>query len=352
MKVLLINQLITDYRLPIFNLLGEKVDLTVAHSGKVRIEKGINFKQLIIPKKNIGPFIVSSTNLHKLCEQYDVIISDGNIRYIDRNFLMLNPFKSYKWINWGIGVSASYDKQFDQDTKFDFIRNLIFKRADAQVFYTDYPVQKYVKAGFDPESLFVANNTTFISFDTNKSYQKYKLLFVGTLYKQKKIYELLNAYLQYSKTNANSLPLDIIGNGDEYDNIKNWIAENKLETKITLHGAIFDQEVLQKYFREAFACISPGQAGLSVLTSMGYGTPFITKKDAITGGEIFNISHNNTGVVYENSSELVNILKDIDQKPEKYIQMGQNAREFYLQYRKPEQMVEGLFDACLFVNKD
>jgi len=38
----------------------------------------------------------------------------------------------------GIGVSASYNKQFDKDTTFDFLRHFVFKKADANIFYSDY----------------------------------------------------------------------------------------------------------------------------------------------------------------------------------------------------------------------
>jgi glycosyltransferase involved in cell wall biosynthesis len=349
MRVLLLNPLIPDYRIIIFNLLAKKVDLTIAHSGKLRKEQNLQFQQKILPLKHLGSFSFYMINLHKLCKQYDIVISEGNIRYLDRNILILNPFRKYKWINWGIGVSASYNKLFDQDKKFDAIRHLIFKRANAQIFYSEYPVQKYIDAGFNPDSLFVANNTTYVNFSVYPKYAKHKNLFVGTLYKQKKIYELLEAYLSYSKLSKNCLPLEIIGNGDEFENIKNWINEKNLQTKIILHGAIFDHQILEKHFREAIACISPGQAGLSVLTSMGYGTPFITQKEAITGGEIFNIKNGHNGILYNDHDELKDILLDIENNPEKYIKMGENARDYYLQHRLPGQMVENIFRACKYV---
>ncbi len=353
MKVLLLNPLIPDYRIYIFNLLGERIDLTVAHSGKLRVDENLNFKQKILPLRKMGPFFLYPINLHKVCKNYDIVISEGNIRYIDRNILILNPFRKYKWINWGIGVSASYQKTFDHDKRFDLIRYFIFKRANAQIFYSDYPINKYIQAGFNPKSLFVANNTTYINYDENKIFKKYKILFVGTLYKQKRIFELLEAYKQYLNLNLNSncLPLEIIGDGDEYENISKWIRTNGLKEKVILHGAIYDHNILEKHFREAYACISPGQAGLSVLASMGYGTPFITKKDAITGGEIFNIKNGVNGIIYSNDKDLVDILKDISTNPSKYEMMGKRAREHYLNYRKPEQMVQAFIDACNYVIK-
>lgn len=349
MKILLINPLIPDYRVPIFNIIGSKFDLTVLHSGTIINE--YLFKQQYFELKKIGPFFWSSINLNKLCKQYDIIISEANIRYLDRNLMILNPFRKYKWISWGIGVSASYDKKIGESTYFDFFRFKIFKKSNALIFYSNFPVNRYLKAGFNRETLFVANNTVEVKYNNEIEYDKKHLLFVGTLYKQKKIYNLLKAYKEYYLISNRPLFLHIIGSGPEKENIEEFILNNNLQNYIFLHGAIYDQKILEKYFRTSLACISPGQAGLSVLTSMGYGTPYITKSDAVTGGEIFNIKNEINGIIYEDDSDLLKILIDIENNERKYIDFGKKARDFYLNYRTPNQMANSIIDACNFVNK-
>ncbi len=344
-KVLIINPRIPEYRVPIFNLLGAQYDLSILHSGKEVLGGQNKFKQILVSLKKMGPFYLLKTNIHKICKNYDVVISEASLRYPDRILLAFNKIRKYKWIYWGIGVSASYNKRFDQDKKYDFIRNFIFKHADCNIFYTDYPIPKYVAAGFDKASLFVANNTTAVSYNEDVEYKKDSLLFIGTLYKQKKIYELLEAYKAASKKLKQNLLLNIVGDGDEYGNIQQWIKDNGFEGTINLVGPLFDQEKLEPYFRKAFVCISPGQAGLSVLTSMGCGTPFVTRKDAITGGEIFNIENNKNGVIYETDSELEDIIVDISQNGFRYIDMGIKARQYYISNRLPDQMVSGFVDA-------
>lgn len=350
-KVLVIYPQLFRYRIPIFNLIAEKYDLTVLHSGKEIREDTDKINQIIVPIKKIGPFSYYTLNLHKICNKYDVIISEGATRYLDRNLLILNRFRSYKWINWGIGVSASYNKKFDENKKFDFVRHFIYKMSDASIFYSDYPISKYLSAGFDKSSLFIANNTTAVSYNENIEYEKNSILFIGTLYRAKKIYDLLEAYKEASSELKNIVPLNIIGDGDEYNNIKQWINDNGFEKCIKLVGPLFDQEKLEAYFRRAYACISPGQAGLSVLTSMGYGTPFVTQRDAITGGEIFNIDNGKTGVLYNESKELKDIILDISNCPSKYLEMGKEARSYYVANRSPEQMADSIIEAIEFVCK-
>jgi glycosyltransferase involved in cell wall biosynthesis len=352
-KILIIYPKLFPYRIPIFNLLVEKYDLTVLHSG-MEIKENVDnsIKQIIVPIKHFGPFSSFMLNLHKICKRYDVVISEGSTRYLDRNLLIVNRFRSYKWINWGIGVSASYNKKFDQNKKFDSVRHFLYKMSDASIFYSDYPVPKYLSVGFDESTLFVANNTTAVSYNENIEYKKDSILFIGTLYKAKRIYDLLHAYNDAFKKIGKSIPLNIIGDGDEYSNITKWINNNGLTDNINLVGPIFDQEKVEPYFRKAFACISPGQAGLSVLTSMGHGTPFVTKRSAITGGEIFNIDSGKTGVLYDNSEELKDIVCDISNNPPKYVQMGKEARNYYLEHRRPDQMAKAIINAIEFVGRN
>jgi glycosyltransferase involved in cell wall biosynthesis len=261
--------------------------------------------------------------------------------------------RKYSLTYWGIGVSASYQKKFDTDNKWDRFRFLTGKRAESVVFYSDYPISKFVKAGFSREKLFVANNTTNVSGGLNLNTKKDDFLFIGTLYKQKGFDILLNAYTSITEVPCEELPiLHIIGEGPERQFIEQWIKDNNMRDKIILHGAIYDVEILKSLYEKSIACISPNQAGLSVLTSMGYATAFVTEKDAVTGGEIFNIKNMENGIIYEGGAD---VLKEklvwIINNKQKTIEMGKKAKGFYDNCRTPGMMAQGLIDAVNYALK-
>jgi glycosyltransferase involved in cell wall biosynthesis len=352
-KVLILYNNLFHYRIPIFRLLAEKCDLTVAYSIGPETSEIINFKVMKLPIFKFKRFVIHRNNIFRLCQNFDVIIAYGDIAWLKLSTLTFHRKRNFKVIFWSPGVSASYDKKFDAVTYWDSIRDFFYKRADALIFYTDYPIMKYRNRGFQVEKLFVAPNTVEI-FNTTENSQitKDSLLFIGTLYMQKGILTLLENYKSANIINPNILPLNIIGGGDEFEKIKAWIEENKLTNNIFLIGSIYNIKEKSGYFRRAYACISPVQAGLSVLESMGYGVPFITMYDAITGGERLNITNGINGILMENSFQLKDIILDICDNNQKYIEMGNNALEYYMKSHKPEDMANGLFKAVEFVLKN
>lgn len=355
-KVLIILNSIQHYRIPIYNLLAEKVDLTIAHSDHPRkgSKPNYHFNDVFIESYNVGGLIIHSKTLFKLVKGFDVVIALSNLRCLSLLQLGLKKNRKYKLIYWGIGVSASTgnEKRYDADRKYDFLRKYFYSRADATIFYSEYPRNKYLKMGVQYSKMFIANNTVEVYYDESSPTNKDQLVFLGSLYKSKGINHLLEGYKKAHKENQGIPVLHIIGGGEEIDNIKEFIRVSNLEGKIIIHGPIYDKIIIHDFLRSSLAMISPNQAGLSVLTSFGSGVPFITSKDAITGGERFNIVNGKTGIIYENQDDICDIILDIYENKEKYVIMGRNARQFYLENRLPEMMRDGILEAIFYVNKN
>ena len=341
-KVIILYNRIFHYRIPIWNILSERCDLTVTYSeGDIPKELEIKFHVKYLPIKKFGPFGIHKDNIRKLVKQYDAVIAYGDISWV--KFTFLPWFNHTKVVYHTIGVSASYDKGFDEHHEWDRIRAFLYNKANALAFYTQYPFEKYEKMGIKREKMFEAPNTVAVA-PLNYKEKKNSILIIGTLYREKGIQLLLDVYLKLK--GKSSLPiLNIVGKGPDYDGIKQWIEDNGMQDLIVLRGAIYDIDEKAKYFAQALACISPKQAGLTVLESMGYGVPFITSKNAITGGELFNVHNGIDGIVMEHESQLIDIVKDISENPEKFIAMGYNAKKYYDENRTPRHMADGLWNA-------
>lgn len=348
MKVLILYNELFHYRIPVWNELAKKCELTVAYSeGKGTIPEGqtCDFEIIYLPARVLFKrVVIQKSNIRKLVKDYDVIIAYGDIAWL--KYSTLPWFSDNKVIFHTIGVSASYSKGYDEHKGWDRIRTFFYRQASALAFYTDYPIEKYVKLGIPREKLFVAPNTVAVSPIDNIG-TKDSILVIGTLYREKGLQLLLDAYAEL-KYECNLPILNIIGKGPDYELIQRWIQDNNMQDKIYLRGAIFDINEKAKYFAKAFACISPKQAGLTVLESMGYGVPFVTTKNAITGGELLNIHNGVDGVVLEEESQLLSTIKDIADKPERFIKMGREAMKYYNQNRTPQHMAEGLWDAICY----
>jgi len=349
-KVLILYNNLFHYRIPIFKLLSQKFDLTVAYSLGKENNNRYDFK---VEKKEIfkfNRFVIHKDNILKYCNNFDVVIAYGDIAWLKIAGLVFRKNKKFKLLLWTIGVSASYDKKFDTITKWDKVRDLFYRRADGLIFYSEYPIKKYLQNNYNRNKLFIAPNTVEVANITlNNIDKRNSFLFVGTLYLAKGLSLLLESYKDAYIINKEIFPLIIIGDGPEKQNISNWIVTNKMDNKIIMVGGVYDENTLSYYFNNAIACISPNQAGLSVLKSMGYAVPFVTTEDAITGGERFNICHNLNGVLYKKENDLKDILLDIIQNKQKYYNMGIEAKKHYDRYRTPFHMAKGLEDAINLV---
>ncbi len=352
-KVLILQDRLSNYNVPLYNLLNNDFDLTVSSVYKDKIHQDIKFKFKKIEIISIGPFKLIKNNFYQYCNSFDVVIFSPDLHY--PSFCILPFLKhNYKTIAWTIGIRASYTKRYDINgakSVLDKIYGNILKKCDALIFYMNEP-KKYWENKLDFDKIFVAHNTVEVLNINNQTIkEKKRILFVGTLYKQKKIYELLDAFVQAKKKYPNELVLDIVGDGLEFNLIKKFIDENNLNNSIFLHGSIYDENRLCELFLNSLACISPDQAGLTVLKSMGYGIPFITRRNAITGGERLNIIDKTNGLFYDNYAELVEIIIKAAKEPNYFIDLGLNAKKHYNNFATINHMSNGFIRAIKYVIK-
>lgn len=340
-KVLIGYNFILHYRVPLFNLLAKKYDITVLHSGKSILKTTDLYKEIIVPAYKLQKIYYQPGLIKELKNKnYEVIILLFDVAWVTTLIALYFKKKSQRFILWGAWIT--------KNTFANKIRFYFSKQADANIFYTYKSAHDFHKLGLSDENIFVANNTfdVGVTFDSSLIEIKDKLIFVGSLDKRKQNDILIYAFSNIISLINDEINLHIIGTGSELESLVKLVKELNITKRVIFKGKIEDQNILANEYKNAIASISFGQAGLSVLQSLGFGVPFITKLNAISGGEIFNLKNNYNGILCEDDitdleSKLLLLCTNIDFARK----LGANAYEYYQKYCTMTNMTNGFIDA-------
>lgn len=340
-KILILQNVILHYRKALYNELSKKYDVTILHSGKPTVTSNDNYKEIIVRNVKVGPFFIQS-NIYKEIDskKYDAVISMFDLRWINNILTFLIYRKHIKYIWWGAW--------FTKSKLANSVRLLLTNLAESNILYTESAKKEFIKKGVNEDKLFVANNTFDVGLRI-KSFEneiKNTIIFIGSLDKRKQIDILINAYSNIKDKLSNNIKLLIVGDGKEREKLEIQVSELKLNNYVLFLGKVNDLNKLHDIYKTAIVSASFGQAGLSVLQSFGFGVPFITKENAISGGEKTNIIHGENGFFCEDNCEsleiyLIRMINDIEYARK----LGKFAFDYYTNYCTIENMAKGIEDA-------
>jgi len=344
-KVILVTNIISPYRIPLFNCINEVADFSfkvicLAETEENRewriLKNHINFDYQVLPgwhafitKKEIPIHI--NRRVIKALRQHDpdMIVTSGydSLAYWQA-FLYCKFFKK-KFILWNgtTLLSAGSIKGIR-----GLLKKIIIKRADRYIVYGTKGKEYLKHFGAKSKDIYISTNMIdndyfrdrVLQYRANKNfseerkkYPKILLLYVGQLVKRKGIEQILKALNILENP---EIGLMIVGSGSEEMNLKKFCKENKLEN-IFFKG-FHQQEGLPKYYalsdififptfkepwglviNEALAC------GLYVLCSDRAGSAFdLIKKD--WNGALFN-PHNveNLAMLIKQTKEQIEIIR-------------------------------------------
>lgn len=340
-KLLIIYNYILHYRKPLFNELSKYYDITVLHSGEKTVTDADNYVEVIYPVQSFGPFFLQKGVIKETKkDKYDVIVALFDVRWINTILSIYTHNKKSKFIWWGAWIT---EKPYA-----NLLRTYLTKQANSNIFYTNEAKNDFIMRGVNDANLFVANNT----FDVGKRVNSYnnliknKIIFVGSLDKRKQNDITINAFKNIIDKIPAQINLTIIGDGEQRYYLESLVSKLDLQDRVSFEGKITNSDKLQEYYKEAIVSVSFGQAGLSVLQALGFGVPFLTKENAISGGEKSNIKHNKNGIFCQDDvksleSHLITLCTDINYARE----LGKNAYQYYSDYCTIENMSQGFIDA-------
>ena len=164
--------------------------------------------------------------------------------------------------------------------------------------------------------------------DYNK--EKLKIIFVGNISQQKGLHILLKAIHIVDK----KITLSVIGREDielrYINNIKKYIAINKLESRIKFHGLLSGENLKEQYLRhDVFVLPSVNEAyGIVFLEAMQFGLPVIGYN---LGGakEIIEDGVNGYLIDSEDHKRLAEIITLLDSDRKLFKKMSEVAQDKY-----------------------
>ena len=337
-RVLLIYTEVLEYRIPFFAALGEKVDLTVTHSGRRMTDGSVGFREIVLPRSRLWRFHYQD-GLREIIQKskFDTVIFFMDLAWISTVCAFLFPPDRTRRVIWGLWRTGRRVP--------DMFRVWIARKADFNIFYSEGAAKDFLAQGVAPELISVASNTFRVARPSrNVNSHRDSILVVGSFNPRKRNDITLAAFLEAAGTAP--VRLVFVGDGPERNRIELLARQSRLARQIEFHQACHDEEVLRGFYDRAICSVSHGQAGLSVLQSFAYGVPFITSRGAISGGEIENILPLENGCLTDGTqSGLVDALRGLIRNPGKAEALGWAALQHYRTRASIDRMVGGFTQA-------
>jgi glycosyltransferase involved in cell wall biosynthesis len=135
---------------------------------------------------------------------------------------------------------------------------------------------------------------------------------------------------------ADNVVIDIIGSGDQENELRSLVHDLQLEHKVTFLGSLSSEQLLQKLWACDCLCLPSIERteafGMVLLEAMACSKATIVS-NVLGSGMGWVIDDEVTGVLFtpENASELTDALKTLEQSRDKVVSLGTNGRKKFEQ---------------------
>jgi glycosyltransferase involved in cell wall biosynthesis len=248
---------------------------------------------------------------------YDAVILGHELKFIS-NLVLLLAFKLARKpvIWWGHGFHRRMEKN---QSVFLFsivsrIKVWLARSADKYISYTATGGDLLRQLGMPENKITVIRNTidmeqqcalhqNFLAISPAEIRKRSGLrpdslilLYIGRVYKQKRIEELLSLVDEINRKRLSEFLVEavIVGGGPGLTALEGLGREI---SGVHFLGEIYDQEVIAQFMRVSCAMLIPGAVGLAVNHAFAHGLPVITRQHALHGPELEYVESGRNGLV-------------------------------------------------------
>ena len=348
-KLVIIQTVIPDYRKYFFSAIEMALNNSFElYGGDFYFESSVKSDLKIAKKPVINHFyfnrkLLFQTGIWHLLFRDIILVMEMNPRILSNwIFLVIRRIINRKTVLWGHAWPRN-----GVHSKSDLLRNCMRLLANKIIVYTNQQ-QIELKNKMPGKDILAAPNAvvsaSMMAF--SRSSNQFNLIYVGRLTKRKKPYFLVKAFASELDKYPSNTKLIIVGEGEEKDKIKKYIAENKLSNSIVLLGHISNHEKLKELYFNSFFSISPGYVGLSITQSFGFGVPMLVSKDENHSPEIEALKIEENGLFFktDSKSDFNKNLLEAFKKRDSWVQKRMQILSFCKQNYSTEAMAKVFVD--------
>ena len=210
----------------------------------------------------------------KKLSNFDIVVIGGSTTLNNWVLFLIKGFLGLKVVSWSHGI-------YGRESRLRrVIKSLFYSICDLNLVYNLYGLNKMLDNGITKEKVFVVGNcinkatsgSIQISNDQRELFKSTVILFVGRITLEKRIDLLIDAFNQV-KSKIQGLKLALVGPFVTSIN-KDMILS--MDSDIHYLGPVYDDNLLRYYYKNSVFCVSPGNVGLTAISSILEGCPVIT----------------------------------------------------------------------------
>lgn len=353
-KVLLITNIPTPYRIPLFNELnvqlesrGYEFKVIFGALGYARRKWDVDlsecaFDYQVLPSKKLPSFnpektIFTYSGLSRLLLKENPVAVITTAYCLATAKLWLRSWvKNVPYIIWSGAVDHEYDRDFFLRRVY---RKLLVKRASGFIAYGTKAKEYLVSLGADKDKVQIGINTVDTQFfreETRKMRENRvsrndnkHLLYIGHLSPRKNVWKLLKVINELSRLRSDFV-LDVVGDGEERELLEKYVFDTRLEDRVKFHG-FKQKENLPQYLAQSDCFLFQTDFdiwGLVLVEAMAAALPCIASIHAGAAYDLIKNGENGFTTDFSKIEEAADKINWVLMHPELARDIGENASRY------------------------